>query len=122
MITRLTAAAVLLFALVGCADSGGDEDDSNSNSNSEYDTAAAELMEQVYLTNLRNEHPEAFMAVQDSVLLDIGHRVCDSFDAGMTWMEASLKTLKVGYTPEQGGWLLGSAITAFCPEHSDLMS
>jgi hypothetical protein len=132
ILTTLAATAALALPLSAC---GADESsvervsdvvdraiESDPEPFSDTTVSDSDLADTVYLTTLRAEYPEAFAAVEDETLTNLGHAICDGFDKGVSWEQAALIALNSGYTVQQGGYLLGSAIAAYCPEHEGLMN
>lgn len=70
--------------------------------------------ESAYLTGLDRgavPHPDDEQAVA------LGRSVCTQFDAGDAFVSVGFTVMSTGLTAEQSGWLMGTAIGTFCPEH-----
>lgn len=57
----------------------------------------------------------------DSKLIEIGHALCESLDAGGSWVGAVKTIVDGGFTGRQAGALIASAVTTYCPKHEDLL-
>lgn len=78
-----------------------------------------DVMDDLFATVMRDQHPKAFSGVDDALLAELGRNVCGAIDTGTTIMEAVQIGMDAGYTPEVAGAIVGGAVTAFCPDHSD---
>lgn len=54
-------------------------------------------------------------------IVDTGYATCFALDGGMTLNEAILTGIRSGLTGSEAGTLVGAAIVALCPRHSDLI-
>lgn len=124
-ITHALAGIALTLTLAGCASEPEPEVDESSlvdvtepmDDESDLGETDSETMDTVYLTVLRSEHPSDFVPVADADLIEIGHMICDQFDMGTSFEEVTSAAMQSGYDPGTAGFLIGSAITAYCPEH-----
>lgn len=57
----------------------------------------------------------------EQTVIDLGQMVCFSLDQGkdITW--SGQKMMNNGFTMDQSGHVIGAAIFAFCPEHTDVI-
>ena len=77
--------------------------------------------EQSYLTALHSE--DYFVAVNDDeLLLDTGYAVCKAFDRGASVEEIAVSASGSGIPGYEAGFLIGAAVTFFCPEHLPILN
>lgn len=75
--------------------------------------------EQLYLRGLDNgDVPHT----DDGQAIALGRSVCTQFDAGASLTSVGFGLLGTGLGAQQAGWLAGTAVGAFCPEHIDTIT
>ncbi|MFB7776910.1 DUF732 domain-containing protein [Streptomyces bauhiniae] len=122
MNTRTTAAALLAaaaLALTGCSGTDSAADRTNPKPSAPKATATHSVQETAYLTAVRAKVP-ALERLSDKQLIDFGHTSCDAIDAGNSPAAVAERTesgMKIG--AQNSGYLVGSAVSQFCPEHKD---
>lgn len=102
----LTGAAIL--ALTGCAATPADV------------PPAGEVVDSIYVDSIRGEYPALFAEVTDGELVGLGRAYCGALDGG-TSARALIAASAEHLAPEPAAWVLGSAIAAYCPEHTDAL-
>lgn len=116
----LTLAALALTACTPTADSGkqGATDPKPKASASSPKAAAKYKPEEAaFLLTTRTKVP-ALEKVPDEQLLNLGKASCTAIDAGnspATVAATAEKSLQIG--DENSGYLVGAAVSQFCPEH-----
>lgn len=59
----------------------------------------------------------------DDAAIDTGHAICAAFDAGNTLLAVgSVLSSNGGYSGEDSGYIIGSAVGAYCPEHESVFA
>jgi hypothetical protein len=80
-----------------------------------------ENIDTIFLTVLRSKYPQDFVAVPDTMLVELGNMICDGFDAGLSFEEVALVGLSSGYSPKSSGFLIGASISSYCPQFENLL-
>lgn len=117
MTIRPTVAAVCLAALAALTACSSDNDttaDKKPTPAVSHSTA-----ESAYLTTTRAKIPD-LKKVPDGQILDLGHSACEAVDAGNSPQAVAAKAeegLQIG--DRNSGYVIGAAISQFCPEHKD---
>lgn len=109
---KFLAAIVLSLALVGCSDT-----EPVSPSPIEQTIPSTD---ELYVAQLRDDNP-SLSDVSDEQLISLGQEICSAFDRGVTFDEVAQITVDNGFSPENGGWMIGTAIGAYCPEHEGVI-
>lgn len=116
-----TAGAVLVaavaLALTSCSGTDTAADRTNPKPSSPKATATLSVKETAYLTAVRTKVP-ALEKLSDKQLIGFGHTSCDAIDAGNTPAAVAATAeggLKIG--AQNSGYLVGAAVSQFCPEH-----
>lgn len=108
-VVSICAAALTLGSLAGCA--GTQETDHAQDSR--------QISEAAYIAGLDRggvPHPDQAQAVA------LGRGVCAKFDGGADFISVGLLTaMSTDLTPEQAGYLIGTAVVVFCPQHVDMV-
>jgi hypothetical protein len=55
----------------------------------------------------------------DAELITIAHNVCGAFDSGRTVKQIAVSFW--GMTVQQRGYMMGAAVSVYCPEHQNTM-
>ena len=76
--------------------------------------------EQLYADFIRDALGVGY-EISDEQIIDIGKNVCVAFDSGVSFEEVGSLFLNEGMSPEDAGTIIGAAIPAFCPQHSDVV-
>ena len=92
-------------------DSGSDEDVDLSD----------DQWEDVFLQTLHESGHVEFEVLDDPDLIKMGHLTCELLDGGSSMLDLGMIAGDAGIGPEVSGYLTGAAITAFCPEHEDIL-
>lgn len=80
--------------------------------------AADPVDDYAYLTTL--DHFQVFYS-SDEAAISVGHSVCDALDVGLTVTNIAMIAVRAGYTPSEGGYIVGAAIGAYCDEYGYLL-
>ncbi len=75
------------------------------------------LAESVFPTLMRDAYPSEFGTVGDDLLNELGRSVCNGLDSGMDFQMMLEAGVDQGYSYGASGYLLGAAISGFCPEY-----
>jgi hypothetical protein len=77
----------------------------------------------IFIGTMRKLEPYATDGASDGTIVDIGRSVCDVLDTADSIYAAlgSLlsETMDSGYSAEFSGHVIGAAVPAYCPWHSD---
>lgn len=129
-IRRLLAAVALTAAVLPLTACGGAEDTERHGLVGD-DAAIAESVESAPAPPPAMPSDEelyvATLDLQDiyysseSAAVGAGRAACRSLDAGMSFYQVGLSAVGAGYSPEDAGYIVGAAISAFCPEHEHLI-
>lgn len=86
--------------------------------------AAGELTGQetdsLFVAFVRDEAP-TFRWTPRRQLINLGHVTCDAFDSGSTFVDVATLAIDAGFTPAEGGTLIGASVAAYCPRHAGLL-
>ena len=78
--------------------------------------------EDVFLTVVRDAHPDETSEMPDEYLVSIGEAVCTELDSGSTFYDVALTFINEDEPWSTiGGTITGAAIPTFCPEYMDDM-
>lgn len=78
--------------------------------------------EDVFLTVVRDAHPDETSEMPDDYLISVGEAVCTELDNGSTFYDVALTFINGDEPwPTIGGTITGAAIPTFCPEYMDDM-
>lgn len=108
-IVSICTATLTLGSLAGCAgtqEAGQAQD-------------PRQIAEAAYIAGLDRggvPHPDQAQAVA------LGRGACAKFDQGADLVSVGLLTaMSTDLTPEQAGYLIGTAVVVFCPQHVDVV-
>lgn len=73
--------------------------------------------ERAFVAAYENEFGSIDYQTTDS-LIDLGYTVCDTFDAGFGFFEIAQMGIDEGIPEYEAGFIVGSAVGAFCPEYT----
>lgn len=128
--TIVTLATVALVA-TGCAAEANDDAKGTDKAVTSAEPADVEddprdvltggEIDDLYVGQLREDIPGATVGVSDDLLIEAGHTFCGGFDDGLTFYDMFKTGIDNGLTAEEIGVMVGSAIAAYCPEHSDAL-
>lgn len=80
-----------------------------------------ETMETVYLATLRDFIPSLENA-PDETIIELGGAICTDFDKGLSLGNVGQQLLDGGASVNEAGYYIGAAVTAYCPEHQNLLN
>lgn len=90
-----------LTALVGCGSAG-------------LGTSTAEVDRTAYLTGLdRGGVPYS----DDDTAVALGQSTCTQLDAGASFLSVAFTVMSTDLAPEHAGYLVGTAVAVYCPQH-----
>ncbi|WP_107767904.1 DUF732 domain-containing protein [Nocardioides terrigena] len=134
------SAALLVALLAGCGDDRPAADAVESSTSSKPPSPDTTVTETVTATPEEPESPTVAEA-QDkefwegmeqggesvpedarATIADLGRTACVGFDMGKDITDIGIIMNDAGFTIEQAGHIVGSAIRAYCPEHDDQLS
>lgn len=73
-------------------------------------------IDDLYIENNYNAYPE-LQQMGRQWLIDLGKEICNSIDTGTTAREIIAMVIETGVDPEMFGFVMGSAIAAYCPQN-----
>lgn len=79
-----------------------------------------DLAEEVFTTAMAMDG--VFLDVPDPTLIEIGWRICQDFDDGVTFTELGVQVAAnptLRNRADEVGYIIGAAVTSLCPEHAD---
>lgn len=53
----------------------------------------------------------------DAAAINLGHAICDGYDAGLSTITIGGIATDEGFTPYDAGYIIGAAVSAYCPEY-----
>ncbi|MEU5624271.1 DUF732 domain-containing protein [Streptomyces tendae] len=122
-IAKFGCLPVAILVGIAIAMGGGDSDDEKTDDAKPKATAATKdahsTEETAFLLATRNKLP-ALKKVPDKQILDLGHSSCDAIDAGNSPVAVAARAeegLQIG--AENSAYIVGAAVSQFCPEHED---
>lgn len=120
-------AAATALALLGACSSGGPTDPELASQAAEtfqaMDAEQADPVtteERAFVIIVKGDVPEA-AGMPDRELIALGHSYCEFFDRGgdLTGLDELVESS--GLTEETAGFIVGSAMVSFCPEHDGIL-
>lgn len=77
------------------------------------------INEQAFVLAITNEYPE--LAGHDAQLIELGHGACELIDSGATLDDFTGIANDAGFDVGTYGFIVGAAISAFCPENQSFI-
>jgi hypothetical protein len=71
-------------------------------------------LEQAYLDNLDDGGIEYST---EAAAVNVGYGICDALDEGYDVYDVGAIAMEAGYSAGDAGWIIGSAVAAFCPRY-----
>jgi len=122
----LALALVAAFALTACGSSNTaqptvtvTETQSDTSGSSNTDTG----IDGVYLATLHDLGNQYIDSSSDTLLIQIGHQVCDALDQGVTVYDliaalANSGNFTTSASQEAVGYIIGVSVAAYCPQYT----
>lgn len=85
-------------------------------SNEPEPVASDDVGEVIFITAL--DADRILLDVPEGERIEIGYQVCEDFDSGVTYFDLVARNPMFSERPYDVGFLVGAAVTAFCPEHT----
>lgn len=80
--------------------------------------AWADSSDDVFISALQGA---GFPSVSRSTITGLGRSICDQLHNGVGFKKIATIAMDAGFTPGQGGDLMGAAVGAYCPDESDAL-
>lgn len=69
--------------------------------------------------NIVRDNTDTFDGASDEQIVETAHAVCDLWATGATFEDQAAAVVKAKIDMYDGGFLIGAATEAYCPEYSD---
>lgn len=113
-------AVMVSFSFAGCSDESDAEPIATVTvtESATQEPVEGQLPDDIFI-KLVQDQTESFDYVPDATILELAQNICEFWESGGTVEQAFQIVRKSGIDSYDGGFFIGAATEAYCPEYSD---